>query len=153
MRRSRASLIRKAACMSESCLFCEIAAHRTAASVVYEDDAVMAFLDINPLALGHMLLITKMHYETLLEVPKQAFSALFSAAQNIAAVQMKTLGAEGINWLQSSGTAAGQEIFHFHIHLIPRMSEDGVGWNWKPTLYETPDECDQLANLLKENLK
>lgn len=139
--------------MSDSCLFCEIGARRMAASVVYEDEEVMAFLDINPLAFGHTLLITKMHCETLLEVPKQAFSALFSAAQRIAEAQMKTLGAEGVNWLQNSGEAAGQEIFHFHIHLIPRMSEDGVGWNWKPTRYKTPGECDQLANQLRENLR
>ena len=64
--------------MSESCLFCEIAARRIAASVVYEDDDIMAFLDINPLAPGHVLLITKAHCETLLDVPRNTFSALFS---------------------------------------------------------------------------
>ena len=139
--------------MSESCLFCEIAARRIAASVVYEDNDVMAFLDINPLAQGHVLLITKAHCETLLDVPKNTFSALFSAAKKIAAAQIKVVGAEGINWLQNSGTAAGQEIFHFHIHLIPRMVDDGVSWNWKPTPYEIPEERDQLANQLSENLK
>ena len=138
--------------MSESCLFCEIAARRIAASVVYEDDAVMAFLDINPLALGHMLLITKMHYETLLEVPKQAFSALFSAAQNIAAVQMKTLGAEGINWLQSSGTAAGQEIFHFHIHLIPRFVDDDHHWNWHPVSYGDDLPIAEMATSIRKSI-
>ena len=115
--------------MNESCLFCEIAARRIAASVVYEDDKVMAFLDINPLAPGHVLLITKAHCEKLFDLPQNTFSALFSAAQKIAVAQTKVLGAEGVNWLQNSGTAAGQEIFHFHIHLIPRMVDDGVGWN------------------------
>ena len=98
--------------------------------MVYEDDDVMAFLDINPLAPGHVLLITKAHCETLLDVPRNTFSALFSAAQKIAAAQIKVVGAEGVNWLQNSGTAAGQEILHFHIHLIPRMVDDdlvGIG--------------------------
>lgn len=139
--------------MSESCLFCEIAARRIAASVVYEDDDVMAFLDINPLAPGHVLLITKAHCETLLDVPKNTFSALFSTAQKIAAAQIKVVGAEGVNWLQNSGTAAGQEILHFHIHLIPRMVDDDVGWNWKPSPYKIPEERDRLANQLNENLK
>ena len=113
----------------------------------------MAFLDINPLAPGHVLLITKAHCETLLDVPKNTFSALFSTAQKIAAAQIKVVGAEGVNWLQNSGTAAGQEIFHFHIHLIPRMVDDGLGWNWKPSPYKIPKERDQLANQLSENLK
>ena len=139
--------------MNESCLFCEIAARRIAASVVYEDDNVMAFLDINPLAPGHVLLITKAHCEKLFDLPQNTFSALFSAAQKIAVAQTKVLGAEGVNWLQNSGTAAGQEIFHFHIHLIPRMVDDGVGWNWKPTSYKISEERDQLANQLSESLK
>ena len=139
--------------MNESCLFCEIAARRIAASVVYEDDNVMAFLDVNPLALGHVLLITKAHCETLFDVPENIFYDLFSAAQKIAVAQTKVLGAEGVNWLQNSGKAAGQEIFHFHIHLIPRMVEDGVGWNWKPSSYKISEERDQLANQLSENLK
>ena len=139
--------------MSESCLFCEIAARRIAASVVYEDDDIMAFLDINPLAPGHVLLITKAHCETLLDVPRNTFSALFDVAQKIAAAQIKVVGAEGVNWLQNSGTAAGQEIFHFHIHLIPRMVDDGLGWNWKPSPYKISKERDQLANQLSENLK
>lgn len=139
--------------MSESCLFCDIAVRRIAASVVYEDDDVMAFLDINPLAPGHVLLITKAHCETLLDVPRNTFSALFSAAQKIAAAQIKVVGAEGVNWLQNSGTAAGQEILHFHIHLIPRMVDDDVGWNWKSSPYKIPEERDRLANQLNENLK
>ena len=139
--------------MSESCLFCEIAARRIAASVVYEDDDIMAFLDINPLAPGHVLLITKAHCETLLDVPRNTFSALFYVAQKIAAAQIKVVGAEGVNWLQNSGTAAGQEIFHFHIHLIPRMVDDGLGWNWKPSPYKIPGERDQLAYQLSENIK
>ena len=81
------------------------------------------------------------------------FSALFSAAQKIAAAQIKVVGAEGVNWLQNSGAAAGQEILHFHIHLIPRMVDDDIGWNWKPLPYKIPEERDRLANQLNENLK
>jgi len=150
---SLASYIKKVMYMNESCLFCDIAARRVGASVVYEDNKVMAFLDINPLALGHVLLITKVHCETLFDVPEKTFSALFSAAQKIAVAQTSVLGAEGVNWLQNSGKAAGQEIFHFHIHLIPRMVDDGVGWSWKPSPYEIPEERDQLANQLSESLK
>ena len=138
--------------MNESCLFCEIAARRIAASVVYEDDKVMAFLDINPLAPGQCFSSLKLIVKSSL-IPQNTFSALFSAAQKIAVAQTKVLGAEGVNWLQNSGTAAGQEIFHFHIHLIPRMVDDGVGWNWKPSSYKISEERDQLANQLSENLK
>ena len=139
--------------MNESCLFCRIVEKKIPAEIVFENEEVLAFLDIQPIVKGHVLLIPKMHCEQLLDLPSASYEPLMAGAKRIATAQTRALGADGVNWMQNSGAAAGQEIFHFHIHLIPRMSEDGVGWNWKPTLYETPDECDQLANLLKENLK
>ena len=139
--------------MKKNSIFSDIIEKKLPASIIYEDEIVLAFLDINPLTPGHVLLVTKGSYKTLTELPANTFEALFSAAQKIVNIQMRELGAEGVNWLQNNGEAAGQEIDHFHIHLIPRMSEDDVGWKWRSSQYETPEERDQLAKLLSENIK
>ena len=80
--------------MSDSCLFCEIAKGAIPASVVYEDDTVLSFLDINPLSVGHALIITKEHYESLLDIPSNLGSKLFSVAQKISRAQKESLGAQ-----------------------------------------------------------
>ena len=138
--------------MSDSCLFCEIAKGAIPASVVYEDDTILSFLDISPLSVGHTLIITKEHYESLLDIPSNLGSKLFSVAQKISRAQKESLGAQGVNWLQNNGKAAGQEIFHFHIHLIPRSIDDGMGWNHTSPKSNKSDGFDQVAKLISRSI-
>ena len=138
--------------MSDSCLFCDIAKGAIPASVVYEDDILMGFLDINPLSLGHTLIITKEHYESLLDIPSTLGSELFSVAQKISRAQKEALGSQGVNWLQNNGKAAGQEVFHFHIHLIPRSMDDGMKWSHKSLQLEKFDGFEQVAKLISRSI-
>jgi histidine triad (HIT) family protein len=95
-------------------------------ALVYEDDIVFAFLDINPIAKGHVLLITKRHYETLLGVAQNDLKGLMEAIQRISVAIVKATGAEGFNVLQNNGEVAGQGIPHVHFHIIPRFKDDNV---------------------------
>lgn len=108
------------------CPFCRIARHEAEAHTVYEADRVVAFLDINPISRGHTLVVPKGHYRDLFELPPEDWQAVALAAQKVAKAIVKGLGAEGLNLLQSNGPLAGQEVFHFHFHLIPRYRGDGL---------------------------
>lgn len=110
----------------EDCIFCKIAGGIIPSASVYEDDDFKAILDIAPAAKGHVLILPKKHCADLIEIdPDVASKALFVASK-IAAAQKKALKADGINLLQNSGEAAGQTIFHFHMHLIPRYENDNL---------------------------
>ncbi len=108
------------------CIFCRIARHEAPAYIVHEEARTIAFLDINPLSRGHTLVIPKEHYRDLFELPLEELQAVARAAQRVARAIMVGLEAEGLNLLQSNGPVAGQEIPHFHLHLIPRYSGDGL---------------------------
>ena len=103
-----------------SCIFCRIAQKQAPASYVYEDEHVMAFLDIRPLNEGHTLVIPKEHYETIFEIPEQLIAHLHGIAKRVALAITKATKADGISIIQQNGKAAGQEIFHLHVHVIPR---------------------------------
>jgi histidine triad (HIT) family protein len=104
----------------DSCIFCRIAQKQVPASLVYEDENVMAFLDIKPLNEGHTLVIPKAHYESIFEIPLDLAAYLHGVTKKIAFAVKKATGADGISISQQNGKAAGQEIFHFHVHVIPR---------------------------------
>ncbi|MGQ9601210.1 MAG: HIT family protein [Candidatus Bipolaricaulia bacterium] len=108
------------------CPFCRIVSHEAPAHIIYEDERTIAFLDINPVSRGHTLVIPKGHYHDLFELPSEELQAVTRAAQRVARAIKAGLGAEGLNLLQSNGSAAGQVVFHFHLHLIPRYSGDGL---------------------------
>jgi histidine triad (HIT) family protein len=111
---------------SDSCIFCRIVKGELPSTRVYEDDALFAFFDINPISLGHTLLIPKGHYATLLDVPANAAALLLPAAQRIGKALMAATKCAGFNCLQNNFAAAGQIVFHSHIHIIPRMEGDGL---------------------------
>lgn len=108
------------------CIFCRIVRGEAPAHVVYEDEHTIAFLDINPLSRGHTLVIPKRHYRDLLGMPAEELAAVVAAAQRVAGAILTGLGADGVNLLHATGAAAGQTVFHFHLHLIPRYSGDGL---------------------------
>jgi histidine triad (HIT) family protein len=138
--------------MNESCLFCRIVAKEIPAQIVYENDQVLAFLDINPIIKGHVLLIPKFHCEQLLDLPAVYFEPLMAGAKRIAMAQTEALGADGVNWMQNSGAAAGQEIFHFHIHLIPRFVDDEHHWNWHTVSYGDELPIAEMATSIRKSI-
>ncbi len=113
--------------MEQDCVFCKIINREIPASIVYEDEFVLAFLDIAPAAAGHTLVIPKLHYDTFLGTPRNVMHNVLDVAQRIGQVQMKTLLAGGVNILINSYPLAGQSVGHFHVHVIPRYSKnDGL---------------------------
>ena len=123
------------------CIFCKIAAGELPASVVAEEERALAFLDINPATRGHTLVIPRAHAQDLHDVGSEDLAAAAGLAQRIAATARDRLGADGITLMQSSGQAAWQTVFHFHIHVIPRYAGDPLRLPWVPA----PADPEQLA--------
>lgn len=108
------------------CLFCAIVAGDVPAHRVHEDDRTVAFMDINPTSRGHVLVVPRAHAADLLDIGAEDLAACMRTAQRVAGRQRAVLGADGVNLLQSTGRAASQVIFHFHVHVIPRYAGDGM---------------------------
>jgi histidine triad (HIT) family protein len=123
------------------CLFCKIVAGEIPSTRVDEDDRTVAFMDINPATRGHALVITREHYHDLHEVPADELAATVVAAQRLAGRIRDRLGADGINLLNSCGSAAWQTVFHFHVHVIPRYHDDPLRLPWRPQ----PGDADEIA--------
>jgi histidine triad (HIT) family protein len=134
--------------MAEDCLFCKIAAGELPASVVDEDERTISFMDINPATRGHALVIPRAHARDLLEVSDQDLSACALAARRLAARARERLGADGVNLLNSTGSAAWQTVFHFHVHVIPRYADDPLRLPWVPGPGD-PDEIAAAADALR----
>lgn len=109
-----------------NCIFCKIVDGIIPSYKIYEDDDVLAFLDVNPVTYGHTLVIPKKHYISFLSTPKDVMNKVMNVVQRIGQVQMKELGAKGVNVLTNCYDAAGQVVKHFHVHVIPRYeANDG----------------------------
>ncbi len=114
------------------CIFCRIVAGEIPSHTVYEDDMTLAFLDIHPAARGHTLVIPKQHVADLLSADPLDLEATVRGSQLVARILHKHLQADGINVVQNNGTAAGQDVFHYHVHLIPRWTGDQAIRSWRP---------------------
>ena len=119
-----------------NCIFCKIAAGEVPALRVLEASDAVAFLDVGPLAPGHLLLIPKKHYESILDVPAGVVSSLASHLPMLAQALIRITGASGVNILQNTGDSSGQAVFHLHFHLIPRVSGDKLGYRWNAGKYK-----------------
>ena len=108
------------------CIFCKIVSNEISSVKVYEDDRVFAFMDINPLNNGHILIIPKAHAATIYEITEADFLAVTSATHKLAAAVKKALNPDGINLMQLNGRAANQVVPHLHVHIVPRWSGDGL---------------------------
>lgn len=109
------------------CIFCQIIAGHIPSSKVYEDEEVLAFLDITQVTKGHTLVVPKKHYRNMLEMDAESASNLFARIPKIAQQLQKKLDAKGMNIINNNEEAAGQTVFHTHIHLLPRFDEqDGL---------------------------
>ncbi len=138
--------------MSEECVFCKIIKKELPARVVYEDDNVIAFLDINPVSKGHTLVVPKKHYRNMVDAPDEVVAKVHIVAKKIGIAAMEVLGAKGFNVISNNEKVAGQEVFHFHVHVIPRYTGDELHYDVKGYKY-TEGEADEVAKKLNEALK
>ncbi len=115
----------------DDCIFCRIAAGKAPAYVVHQDDRTMAFMDINPAARGHTLVIAKNHAQNIFEIPADDLTAVIKTAQKVARAVNAVLVPQGMNLLQSNGPGAAQSVPHFHIHVLPRSLYDDLPLNWR----------------------
>jgi histidine triad (HIT) family protein len=117
------------------CIFCKLLAGEFPSQKVYESERIVAILDINPVSLGHTLVMPRAHHEILTDLPGELASELVKAAQVVAQGVLKATGAEGFNLLMNNRRCSGQAIDHAHFHVIPRRKEDGIKFQWKTTKY------------------
>lgn len=108
-----------------SCTFCDLIQGAAEVSVCYEDAEALAFMDIQPVNAGHVLVVPRKHYESLLDVPQELGAHLFAVTMKLANAVRRVTGCEGMNLVVNSGVAAGQDVFHYHVHIIPRRKDDG----------------------------
>ncbi|MEE3467385.1 MAG: HIT family protein [Eubacterium sp.] len=133
------------------CIFCKIIAGEIPSTTVYEDADVKAILDVNPAAKGHVIVLPKAHAENVFEISDEDLSKAICVAKRIAAALKKTYNCDGVNILQNNGEAAGQTVFHLHIHVIPRFVGDTVSIGWKPG--EMPSDMAETAEAIRANLE
>lgn len=127
--------------LPSNCIFCQIVAGGSPATFVHEDDEVVAFLDINPVTPGHLLVVPRMHAPSLAEVSDDLANQMFATARHMAAaLRASELRCDGVNLFYADGEAAFQEVFHSHLHVIPRFVGDGfsisANWGTQPTREE-----------------
>jgi len=134
------------------CIFCKIVNKEIPATILFEDNDLLVFMDIGPIIKGHALVIPKKHYDPIAQTPDKLLAKLHIAAKRIAATQMNALGADGVNIMQNNGAAAGQEVPHIHVHVIPRFEDDGHHWNWNPKKYNDFEEMAELADKMRKYL-
>lgn len=115
----------------DNCIFCKIAAGEIPSATLYEDDDFRVILDIEPASKGHALILPKEHYANLYELDDELAAKAMVLAKKMITKLTDILGCDGYNVVQNNGTVAGQTVFHFHMHLIPRYQGDGVKLGWK----------------------
>lgn len=114
-----------------NCIFCKIANGEIPSTTLYEDDFVRVILDISPASKGHALILPKEHYANIYEISEDCAKHVIVTAKKMAEKMKNELDLEGLNVLQNNGEIAGQTVFHYHMHLIPRYKEDGVNVSWQ----------------------
>ena len=133
----------------EDCIFCKIIAGEIPSTKVYEDEKTLAFLDIRPVNLGHTLVIPKAHYRNILDVSEEVLVDVARALKKVAPAVKAGVNADGVNVTSSNEPSAGQEVFHLHFHVIPRLANDGLT-HWPHTSYKE-GEAQQVAEKIRNN--
>lgn len=128
------------------CIFCKIVAGELPAKIVEEDERTVSFMDIAPATRGHALVIPREHAVDLLSVDREDLNAVAAASQRLAGRMKDSLGADGVNLLNSCGAAAFQTVFHFHVHVIPRYEGDPLRLPWVPK----EGDSDEIAAAAQE---
>ncbi len=115
----------------DDCIFCKLANGDIPTNTLYEDDYVRVIFDAEPAAEGHVLILPKEHFDNIYELDDDTAGHVFKVAKKIATAMNKTLDMDGLNVVQNNGEAAGQTVFHFHMHIIPRHNDDTVNVGWE----------------------
>lgn len=136
------------------CIFCKIVNGEIPSAKVFENEHIVAFLDISQVTKGHTLVIPKVHKENVYELTPEIAGQIFEVVPKIANALNATYNPIGMNLVNNNGEKAGQSVFHFHLHLLPRYGEgDGFGAVWKTHQSEyTPEDYQKMANDIKQNL-
>ncbi len=134
-----------------NCIFCKIANGEIPSATVYEDEQFRVILDLGPASKGHALILPKDHFADLLELPEETSAKVLSLAAKIGAAMKKSLKCDGFNLVQNNGLAAGQTVFHFHMHVIPRYEGGPKMVSWEPGKPES-EELSELAKEIKAAL-
>ena len=136
----------------DDCIFCKLANGVFPTNTVYEDEDFRVILDAAPAAKGHSLIIPKQHFDNVYDIDSEVASKVMPLAGRIARTMKKTFDCDGVNVLQNNEPAAGQTVFHFHVHVIPRYNDDNLGLLWRQN--ETnADEQARIASALAENIE
>jgi histidine triad (HIT) family protein len=128
------------------CIFCKILARELPATIVDEDERTIAFMDINPATRGHALVIPRAHSSDLLTVDPDDLAAVALASQRLASRMRERLDADGVNLVNSCGAIAWQTVFHFHVHVIPRYTDDPLRLPWTPA----PGDPQEIVSAAQE---
>ena len=132
--------------MSDECAFCQILKGESPATFTYEDDSVVAFMDIQPITHGHMLVVPRKHAVLMSDVEDSVAMRAFRVARKLAAAARASLGATGANLFVADGEVAFQDVPHFHVHVIPRYPNDGFGLTFPPA-YDRPPGRAELETI------
>ncbi len=138
--------------MERVCIFCRIVKGELPATKLYEDDLVLAFLDIAPINKGHCLVIPKGHHNSLTTVPAEQSARMMTVATQLAAALMRATDSDGFNLLLSNGTCAGQVVPHAHLHVIPRHAQDGVSLPSRSRPYDSDEEKEALVAEVRKRM-
>ena len=133
----------------DNCIFCKIVNGDIPSKMLYEDGEFKVILDLGPATKGHALILPKNHYRTLYELPDDMASKVMLLAKKMASQMTDKLECDGFNLVQNNGEAAGQTVFHFHLHLIPRYNGDGQTLGWKEQEL-TADELEEIRKIITE---
>lgn len=136
--------------IDNNCIFCKIANGEIPSKTLYEDEEFRVILDLAPATKGHALILPKSHYKNLYELPDETAAKVMKLAKKMATIMTEKLGCDGFNIVQNNNEVAGQTVFHFHMHLIPRYENDNQRISWNP-LEMTQDELEAVKNQITES--
>ena len=132
----------------DNCIFCKIANGEIPAATLYEDENFRVILDLGPASKGHALILPKAHYANIYEIPEELAAKAIVLAKKMAGIMTEALGCDGFNIVQNNGEAAGQTVFHFHMHLIPRYKDDKAGFGWNTGELDEATKQEVLTKVL-----
>lgn len=133
----------------EDCVFCKIVNGDIPSNTIYENSEFKVIMDISPATKGHVLVLPKEHFKDIYDIDAETAGKLFQLAAVVARALKEVLHCDGLNIIQNNGEIAGQTVFHFHMHLIPRYENDGAGISWTPGS-ATPEEMAEVKRLVDE---
>lgn len=135
----------------QDCVFCKIISGEIPSATIYENSKFKVIMDIAPANKGHVLILPKEHFDNIYDIDTATAGQLFELAAMVARALKSVLDCDGMNILQNNGTVAGQTVFHFHMHIIPRYEGDTVNVGWKELSYED-GEMEQLREAIRKEL-